>query len=67
MEMAREPSLNAAVFTYYFDEFAAALFITVIEPAAPIHNMILLNDPNAASIRRGMRKDKDAPTLIGGW
>jgi hypothetical protein len=41
MEVAGEPSLNARIITYDFDE-SAGIFPTVIQPATAIDYMILL-------------------------
>ena len=42
MKVSTEPSLDAAMFPDEFDELAALDFVTVIEPAATVNDVIFL-------------------------
>ena len=64
MEVTREPSLDASVFTDKFNELSALGFIGMVQPAASIDNMVLLQHTKTTSIRRGMGEDKDLPAII---
>ena len=65
MEMSAEPTLDAAMLTDQLNELAAILLVGMVEPAASVDNMILLQDTQSRSIGWGVRKDKYLPALIG--
>ena len=44
MKMSAEPTLDAAMLSDQFDELAAILLVGMVEPAASVDNMILLQD-----------------------
>lgn len=48
------------------DELSAILLVAVIQPAAAVHDVILLDDAYAAPVGRGVREHEDAPPLVGG-
>ena len=61
VEAARKPALDAPVPPHGINELPAVLLIRMIEPAAPVHDVVLLNDSNPAPVRRGVREDEDPP------
>mmetsp|Transcript_3508 Transcript_3508/g.6415 ORF Transcript_3508/g.6415 Transcript_3508/m.6415 type:complete len:313 (+) Transcript_3508:763-1701(+) len=66
VEVSREPRFDGAVLTHELDELAALLVVRVVEPAAAIDHMVLLQHAQSRSVGRGVRKDKDLPP-VGGW
>mmetsp|Transcript_2132 Transcript_2132/g.4820 ORF Transcript_2132/g.4820 Transcript_2132/m.4820 type:complete len:313 (-) Transcript_2132:195-1133(-) len=65
MKVSREPSLDGSMFSYEFNKLAALAFVGMIEPAAAIDDMVLLNDSETRSIGRSVGKDKDFPIVVG--
>ena len=65
VEMSREPSLDATVFTDQFNVFTALSFVGMVEPAASINNVVFLQDTQSRSIGRRVRKDKELPAIFG--
>ena len=65
MEVAREPSLDAAVFPDKLDELAALLVVGVVEPAAAVDDVVLLEDAEAGAVWRSVRENEDLPAIIG--
>jgi len=68
VEVAREPGLDATVLTHELDEFGRGLWITVlsarvIEPAAPIHNVVLLQHAKTRANGRSVCENEDLPAL----
>ena len=63
--MTTKPSLNAPVFSHQLDKLFTLLLVGMIQPATSIYNMIFLQNSEPTSIRGGMRKDEDLPSLIG--
>ena len=61
--MPREPGLDAAVLTHQVDELAALLLIGVIQPAAAVDDVVLLQHTQAGTIGRSMREDEDLPAI----
>jgi hypothetical protein len=47
------------------DKLATVFFIRMIQPAASINNVILLNDPYSRPVGRCVREYKNAPPLFG--
>lgn len=65
MEMTREPGLDAAMFSDKLNEFTTLRFIGMVEPAASINDMVFLQDTKSRSIRGGMGKYKNLPSVFG--
>eukprot|EP00961_Rhodomonas_salina_P050416 676975-Rhodomonas_salina.7 len=63
MEVAREPRLDAAVLAHQLDELAALLLVRVVEPAAAIDDVVLLQHAQARAVGGGVREDEDLPAL----
>ena len=66
MEVPREPRLDAPVLPHELDELLALLLVAVIEPAAAVHDVVLLQHPQAAPVGRGVCEDEYLPPLVGG-
>ena len=64
--MPREPGLDAAVLAHQVDELAALLLIRVIQPAAAVDDVVLLQHAQARTIGRSMREDEDLPAIFRG-
>ena len=56
--------LDAPVFSDQVDELLALLLVGVIQPAASVNNVILLQHTQSRSIRRRMRKYEDLPSIL---
>ena len=63
--MSREPSLDAAVLPDELDELAALGVVGVVEPAAAVDDVVLLQYAEAAAVGRGVGEDEDLPPLVG--
>lgn len=66
MEMSAEPTLYAAMLSNELNELATILLIGMVEPAASVDYVILLQNTQSRSIGWGMSKDKYLPSLVGG-
>ena len=66
VKMSTEPTLDAAMLPHELDELATILFIGMVEPAASVDDVILLQHPQTGAIGRSVRKDKYLPPLVGG-
>jgi hypothetical protein len=66
VEVTRKPCLDATVFTDDFYELAALLIVGMVEPAATVDDVVLLQDTKTAAVRGSMGEHKDSPTLVGG-
>mmetsp|Transcript_16554 Transcript_16554/g.32656 ORF Transcript_16554/g.32656 Transcript_16554/m.32656 type:complete len:381 (+) Transcript_16554:1173-2315(+) len=66
VEVAREPRLDAAVLADKLDELAALLLVRVVEPAAPVDHVVLLEDTQARPVWGGVGEDEDLPAVGGG-
>jgi hypothetical protein len=58
MEMSGEPRLDTPMFADQFDELFTLPFVTVVEPAAAVDDVILLQDAQSGSVRRGVSEDE---------
>jgi hypothetical protein len=54
------------VLPHELDELLALLLVAVIEPAASVHDVVLLEHPQAAPVGRGVGEDEYLPPLVGG-
>mmetsp|Transcript_25197 Transcript_25197/g.74957 ORF Transcript_25197/g.74957 Transcript_25197/m.74957 type:complete len:535 (+) Transcript_25197:92-1696(+) len=71
MEVSREPPLDAAVPPDELDELARRarvrlLAARVVQPAAAVDDVVLLQHPQPGADRRRVRKHEDLPPLLGG-
>ena len=66
MEMSREPTLDASVLPHQLDELPTVLLIRMVQPAAAVDDVILLQDAQTGSVGRGVGEDEDLPPLVGG-
>ena len=66
MEVPREPGLDAAVFTDNFNELAALQVVGVVQPAASINNVILLQHAKTGPVGGSMGEDHNLPSLRSG-
>ena len=66
VEMSREPPLDASVLPDELDELAALGVVGVVEPAASVDDVILLQHPQTGAIGRSVRKNEYLPPLVGG-
>mmetsp|Transcript_38765 Transcript_38765/g.116501 ORF Transcript_38765/g.116501 Transcript_38765/m.116501 type:complete len:302 (-) Transcript_38765:368-1273(-) len=66
MEMSGEPGLDGAVLPHELDELAALGVVGVVEPAAAVHDVVLLKDAQSRAVGRSVSEDKDLPALVGG-
>mmetsp|Transcript_36373 Transcript_36373/g.48134 ORF Transcript_36373/g.48134 Transcript_36373/m.48134 type:complete len:262 (-) Transcript_36373:341-1126(-) len=66
MEMSREPGLDTTVLAYELDELTALEIVGVVEPAASIDNVVLLEDTETRSVGGCVGEDEDLPSLRGG-
>jgi hypothetical protein len=66
MEMSTKPGLDTPVLPDQLDEFLALLFVRVVQPAATVDNMVLLQDTKSTAIGRGMGEDEYLPSILGG-
>ena len=65
MEMTTKPSLNTPMLPHQLNKLLTLLLIRMIQPTAPIHDVILLQDTQSAPVRRSMRKNEYLPPLLG--
>jgi hypothetical protein len=63
VEVAREPGLDASVLAHKLDELAALLLIRVVEPAAPVDDMVLLKHAQARPVGGGVSEHEDLPAI----
>ena len=66
MKMSAEPTLDAAMLTDQLNELATILFVGMVEPAATVDDVILLQDPQTGAIGRSVREYEYLPPLVGG-
>ena len=65
VEMSREPSLDASVLPDELDELAALGVVGMVEPAASVDDVVLLEHAEAAAVGRGVGEYEDLPPLVG--
>ena len=64
--MSREPPLDASVLPHQLDEFATILLVRMVQPAAAVDDVVLLQDAQTGAVGRGVGEDEDLPPLVGG-
>mmetsp|Transcript_28266 Transcript_28266/g.50084 ORF Transcript_28266/g.50084 Transcript_28266/m.50084 type:complete len:268 (-) Transcript_28266:230-1033(-) len=65
VEMTREPGLDATMFSNKFNELSAFIFVGVIQPAASVDDVVLLQNTQSRSIGRCVGENKQLPTIFG--
>mmetsp|Transcript_16867 Transcript_16867/g.39976 ORF Transcript_16867/g.39976 Transcript_16867/m.39976 type:complete len:305 (+) Transcript_16867:1062-1976(+) len=63
--MSGEPSLDAPVLPDELDELAALGVVGVVEPAAAVDDVVLLQDAESGAVGRGVGEDEYLPPLVG--
>mmetsp|Transcript_22489 Transcript_22489/g.66002 ORF Transcript_22489/g.66002 Transcript_22489/m.66002 type:complete len:270 (-) Transcript_22489:365-1174(-) len=64
VEVAREPRLDRRVVAHDLDEVLGRLRVIVVEPAAAVDDVVLLQHPQPGAHRRRVRKDEELPALL---
>ena len=63
VEVAAEPGLDAAVLPHQLDEFARRRAAAVVQPAAAVDDVVVLQHAQPGPDRRRVREDEDLPAL----
>jgi hypothetical protein len=64
--VAREPGLHAAMLAHKVDELAALLLVRVVQPAAAVHHVVLLEHAEARTVGRRVGEYEHSPPVLGG-
>jgi hypothetical protein len=54
------------VLAHKVDEFAALLLVRVVEPAAAVHHVVLLEHTQARAVGRSVGEDEHPPAVLRG-
>mmetsp|Transcript_12356 Transcript_12356/g.35843 ORF Transcript_12356/g.35843 Transcript_12356/m.35843 type:complete len:676 (-) Transcript_12356:268-2295(-) len=66
VEVAREPALDAAVLAHQLDELATPVLVGMVEPAAAVDDVVLLQHAQPAAVGRGVGEHEDLVAFVGG-